>query len=99
MGSVQATLTAGTPVLVPIPIATGRIVISQSGGVPAEVYVTSDGSYPSFPTTTPNNNDFHILAGVAGAQVVISPRLYGDHFAAVTLRFASQGTPTVQIEW
>lgn len=99
MGSTSVTLNAGTPVLVPIPTPVGTIVISQAGGVPAESYVTTDGSFPTFPSSAVNNTDLTILAGVAGAQAVLTPRKYGDHMAAVTLRFASQGTPVIQIQW
>lgn len=98
MGSVQVTPTSATPVLVPIPVVTGSIVLTNMGT--AECWVTSDGSLPVAPSNGVNNtSDQQTIPPIAGAAIRFQPRQFGDHMAPVTLRIASTGSSIVQIQW
>jgi hypothetical protein len=97
MSSVQATLSA-TPSVIALDAPTSRVVVTMISSA-AEAYFTVDGSNPMAPTTTTDPGTKKVLAGVVGAQIVLSPPLFGDHMAIPTLRAASSGAPTVQIEW
>jgi hypothetical protein len=89
-----------TPVSVTLPSPTRKIVLTVVGGVPGEVYVTADGTFPVPPVAgTVNPTNQKVLAGILGEQGVIEPQLFGDHMQAPTLKFAAAAAATVQIEW
>lgn len=106
MASYQATLNGGTPVLVPLDAPAQKVTVQQVGGTPAEVWITADGSYPTQPSASTNDNTMVVLAGVSGAVAVVNPPLgtapgkAGPSGSTLpTLRMASIGTPVVQITW
>lgn len=98
MASVQLVLTGGTPVTFNVPSPTGRVTITIMAN-PAEVWATTDGSYPSVPTTGVTVTNQKTIAGVLGQQGVLLPSLPGGHMSVAQINLASYGTPTVELEW
>jgi hypothetical protein len=99
MASVTQTLNGTTPLTFAIPGAVGRVKITMLSAGP-EAWVTSDGTAPINPSSTTDTDiSQRYLPAVAGSQIIITPTLYGDHFAAPTLNLASTGSPVLLIEW
>lgn len=98
MALTQLTLAANAVTPITIDAPTGRIVVTFITA--GTIYYTLDTSTPVIPS-----NDVEIvgtqqvLAGLAGQQCVIQPRLFGDHMAIPTLLVLSAATPAVAFEW
>jgi hypothetical protein len=100
MASEQVTLAAGSISRLTLDAPTGRIVVTQSSGTAAEIFVTADGNDPVTPSgSTEVPDQQRPIPAVLGAQVVLQPPLFGDHMAIPSVRFLSAGTPTVTVEW
>lgn len=90
-----------TPVIFQLPAPTNTVIVKQTGTGVARAWVTSDGSAPVVPSTSTVNStsDVKEIPAVANAYVVLHPPLYGDHMVAPTLRFASDASPLLSVEW
>ena len=99
MPSTTLALNGATPVLFALPSVAGRVVVTMLSA-PATAYITADGSYPLIPSVgVVNPGGLFTLAGWIGAQASIPCPLFGDHMAIPTLRFASDGSPVVHLDW
>jgi hypothetical protein len=105
VASIQVTLTANTVLNIPLDVPTGRIVVTQAAGTAAEVYATvysDDQALPVFPTQGVELSSIaqqRTLSALLGSQIVLQPRLYGDHMVVPSISLLSSGTPTVLVEW
>lgn len=100
MPSVQVTLALGAITPIPIDAPTGRVVVTQMAGTPAEVYITADTSTPIVPiggVEVAGNQS--TLFALIGAQVTVQPPLTAGHMSKPTIQLLSAGTPTVLVQW
>jgi hypothetical protein len=98
VASVDVTLAASTPLLVPLDAPATRVTLTMMAGA-AETVATADGSNPTLPTSTENSTPARVLPPVVGAQIVVCPPMPGGHMAIPTIRLQSAGTPTIHVEW